>query len=257
MHFPSQVSILNTGLPTMNFPSQAFSFQMPTMNFPGQTMRFPGGGTSLGVFSSIPMTNGMGTVTGVSGGANQHLGSSTLGLTLGMGNIVHGVHPHVSYAAYYAFPGYSFYHHYNGTSAAQRHLQKVITDLDTLSPGFSVGPYHQNVLRNDLMALTTAGRRPSYAVVEHLAGDLAVSLARRGSPAINTHQMAVALRAVVNGGHLPGWETDRAISYSHDLMVQGGMNYADVQAVVSDMHAVVNHARSLRPNYNMNNQAFR
>jgi hypothetical protein len=178
-------------------------------------------------------------------------------MSLGMGSIVHGVHPTISYGHYYNYPGYSSYRNYSGSNQAQRHLQKVINDLNTLQPGFSVGPYHQNVLKNDLMALTISGRRPSYNVVSQLSGDLAVSMARRGSSSIDTHQLAVALRVVVNGGHMPSWETNQAITYSQNVMLHGGLSAPDVQAVTNSMHLVVNQARTAQRSYNYNNQGFR
>ena len=62
---------------------------------------------------------------------------------------------------------------------------------------------------------------------------------------------------VVNGGHMPSWETNQAIAYSHSVMLHGGLNNADAQTVVGDMHAVVNQARTAQRSYNYNNQAFR
>jgi hypothetical protein len=257
MHFPSETSITNTGLPTMNFPSEAFSFQMPTMNFPNNAFHFPASGLSLGAFSSFPTGSGVGQFAATAGQANASLGSSTIGMSLGMGSMVHGVHPTMSYGHYYRYPGYSYYGSYTHTNLAQRHLQKVINDLDALQPGFNVGPIHQNMLRNDLMALTISGRRPSYNAVNQLSGDLAVSMARRGSSAINTHQLALALRVVVNGGHMPAWETNQAVAYSQNVMLHGGLSAPDVQAVSNSMHAVVNQARSMQRSFNFNNQGFR
>jgi hypothetical protein len=257
MHFPSEVSVMNTGLPTMNFPSEAFNFQMPTMNFPNNAFHFPASGLSLGAFSSFPTSASSGQFNATAGHGNANLGSSTIGMTLGMGSIVHGVHPTISYGHYYNYPGYSTYRNYTGSNLAQRHLQRVINDLDALQPGFNVGPYHQNTLKNDLMALTISGRRPSYNMVNQLSGDLAVSMARRGSSTINTHQLAVALRVVLNGGHLPTWETNQAIGYSQNVMLHGGLSAPDVQAVTNSMQAVVNQARSTQRSFNFNNTGFR
>lgn len=231
LHFPSQVSVVNTGLPTLNFPSQASIFPFPTMSGAlGGSMHFPSFVTNLGGAAVVPGTLSRST----------SIPAAMLATPVGVGGMVHGFHTH-----YWGrrIPYYGSYRNYTNSNAAQQHMNRLIADLDALQPGFSTTSYHHNRLQGDIMAVSLNYRRPSSTLVHGLARSLAQGMTRRQSPTIDTAQLAQGLRIVVNGGHLPPAEVNQAIMQSQFLLQQGGFAPADAKAVVAGMHAVVGQAQ--------------
>lgn len=237
IHFPSEVSVLNTGLPTLNFPSQASIFPFPTVSGAvGGGFHFPSFVTSLGAGAIVPGSSAR----------SSSIPTSMLATPLGVGGMTQGLHNH--YFRSGRVPYYGSYRNYTSSNAAQQHMNRLIADLDALQPGFSTTSYHQNRLQGDLMAVSVNYHRPSTTMVHQLARNLAIGMTHRQNPTINTASLAQGLRIVVNGGHLNPTEVNTAIQQSQYLLQEGGFTPAHLKAVVSDMHAVVGQAQLNRGN---------
>lgn len=233
IHFPSEVSVVNTGLPTLNFPSQTSIYPFPTVSgaLGASGAHLPSFVTNLGGGAIVPGTSAR----------TSAIPTSMLATPLGVGGMAQGLHNH--YFRSGRVPYYGSYRNYANSNAAQQHMNRLIADLDALQPGFTTTSYHHNRLQGDLVAVSVNYHRPSSTMVHQLARSLAIGMTHRQSPAINTASLAQGLRIVVNGGHLNPNEVNAAIQQSQYLLLEGGFTPAHAKAVVSDMHAVVGQAR--------------
>ena len=238
IHFPSEVSVVNTGLPTLNFPSQTSIFPFPTVNnasLGAAGASFPSFVTNLGGAAIVPGSSSR----------TSAVPTSMLATPLGVGGMAQGLHNH--YFRSGRVPYYGNYRNYTSSNSAQQHMNRLIADLDALQPGFTTTSTHHNRLQGDLMAVSVNYHRPSSTMVHQLARNLAIGMTHRQSPAMDTASLAQGLRIVVNGGHLNPNEVNTAIQQSQYLLQEGGFSPAHVKAVVSDMHAVVGQAPGYRP----------
>jgi hypothetical protein len=239
--FPSEASIL-TPHSALTFPSEAFSFSPQALTFPSQVTNFHPFATSFGGSTaqypsplSNPTTQAMGS---------PNAATALLGMPVGIGGVYHSVHhnysPHHYYPQYYG----SGYYNTNQITPAQRHFNRLVHDLDMLSPHFQVAESHRIGLKNDLMAVVQGYGRPSSSVVSQLSHNLASAMTRRQSQAINTMQLATGLQVVMNSSHFSKVDVDSVITQSQNYLREGGLNANDIQMVAADMHAVASQARA-------------
>ncbi len=126
----------------------------------------------------------------------------------------------------------------------QRHYAKVVSDLDSLPPHFTLADTHRSMFNNDMMTLAEGANRPSSVVVKGLSDNLAGAMTRRRSLVLNTAALAEGLQIVLNAGRIPKANVDLAIAQTHILMRDAGFSHADLQTISADMHKVANHART-------------
>jgi hypothetical protein len=117
-------------------------------------------------------------------------------------------------------------------------LQRLIADLNALSPGAAVGAANRTTLRNDLWALSQGANRPAHAAVQSLAGDLTTALPGRSRPLLDTVRLAGDLETVVNGPHLPSGTVQHAVNDARSVLRSSGVGAANLQAVVASMQTV-------------------
>jgi hypothetical protein len=238
--FPGEASIL-TPHSALTFPSEAFSFSPQALTFPSQATNFHPFATSFGGSTAQFPSPVIAPTTLAQGSPNA--ATALLGMPVGIGGVYHSVHynyaPHHYYPQYYGSGYYS-----NQITPAQRHFNKLVQDLDMLSPRFQVAESHRIGLKNDLMAVVQGYGRPSTPVVSQLSHNLADAMTRRQSQAINTRALAQGLQVVMNSPHFSKVDVDSAIAMSQNYLREGGLNPNDIQAVAVGMHTVAAHARA-------------
>jgi hypothetical protein len=174
--------------------------------------------------------------------------STLASMPLGVGGVLQTVHP--SYNPTHYYKNYSYYYgssyrNYSHTSTAQRHLQKLMYDLDSIRPNTSISPSHVNTLYHDMMTLASSPK-PSSSVVQNLAVNLAGGMVRRGSQQINTRQLATDLRTVLNGGHVQQNDIYNAMMQSQSILTSGGFQPNDAQTVLGHMQNVAVNSTFVR-----------
>jgi len=263
MHFPSNAITFPNN--AMTFPNNGFNFPSNAMNFPSNAITFPNGSmnfTPNGVsnYGSINSINGWSSNKGANGKTNFAAGSQVqtqaqaraaenmmagmmLGMPMAYGAGYHGGQHHYGHRSnrypHYRNTSYRGTNANQGMSPAERHYQKVVSDLDSLPPRFQVADAHRNTLKGDMAAMIEGNPKPDAPAVQKLAHNLADAMTRRKNLAIDTADLAGDLRVVLNGHHLPKSEVDEAIQRSHAILKDAGIPPADLRTVVADMHAVV------------------
>jgi hypothetical protein len=277
MHFPNNTinfpnNAFNFPNNTINFPNNAFNFPNNTINFPNNAIHFPNNAINFPVYAGgyYGMTNYSPYGMGYYGGGypysphprkgthslNSVSSSSAANATAFMG---YGVGVGSAYAVSH-HPHYGSLHHSRAphyatnrntgrstgstVTPAQRHYNKLVADLDSLSPQFAIADTHRNTLKGDVMAVAEGTHRPDATTVQHLSQHLADAMTRRKSQVINTAMLAGDIRLIVNSGPLPKAQVDQAIAQTQHVLKEGGFRQADIQTVVADMHAVAAKART-------------
>jgi hypothetical protein len=239
--FPSEASIF-TPHSALTFPSEAFSFSPQALTFPSQVTSFRPFATSFGGSTAqipSPLNNSIAQSQG-----SPNAATALLGMPVGVGGVYHSVYHNYSPRHYY--PAYygTGYNNANQVTPAQRHFNKLVHDLDTLSPRYQVAESHRIGLKNDLMAVVQGYGRPSTTMVSQLSHNLANSMTRRQSQAINTQALAEGLQVVMNSSHFNKVQVDSVIAQSQNYLREGGFSANDIQMVASDMHAVAAQGRA-------------
>jgi hypothetical protein len=147
-------------------------------------------------------------------------------------------HGRRSYAGYGYGRRYGYGAQHNMMSVSMRHLQKLVRDLDSITPNRSMTQAHKNVFSRDLIAVVDRGPVPNPSGVQTLANDLVDTMARRKSPTIDTTDLAWALKAVMNSGHLENVHVSEAIAQSQAILGNGGAQQADIKTVTTDLKMI-------------------
>jgi len=276
MHFPN--NNINFPNPALNFPSNNITFPNQNITFPNQNLTFPNQAFHFpnSAFNfpnyNTNFNNGMidyssygnGNYSNASNHSRSKGAKSPSAHPLDIPNTAPMMGFGVGFgAAYAAAP-----HHYRGTThhyrtprqstayrtngqnygstltPAQRHYNKFVNDLDSLPPQFQVLDTHRNILNTDMQGLVEGSDHPTATAVQQLSHNLAGAMTRRKSQVINTAMLANDIRYVMNSGHLPKAEVDRAISQTQNVLKEGGFSPADVRLIVADMHAVAGQVRA-------------
>jgi hypothetical protein len=239
--FPSEASIF-TPHSGLTFPSEAFSFSPQALTFPSQATNFHPFATSFGG-STAQFPSPLNLPTTLAQGS-PNPATALLGMPVGVGGVYHSVYHNSSSRQYYPRYYAGGYGNINQISPVQRHFDKLVHDLDSLSPRYQVAESHRIGLKNDLMAVVQGYGRPSTSVVSQLSHNLANAMTRRQSQAINTRALAEGLQVVMNSSHFNKVDVDSAIAQSQNYLREGGFSPIDIQTVGSDMHAVAGQARA-------------
>jgi hypothetical protein len=133
-----------------------------------------------------------------------------------------------------------YYPWYNNAYARNRllRLQRLIADLNYLSPGATVSSAQRNVFHRDLMAVAQGPARPMSQPVHQLSNGLVTALPQRTRPLLNTRQLAFDLETVMNRSHLPPAQVTQAIGSAEAILKQSGINPTTLQSLVSQMRLV-------------------
>jgi hypothetical protein len=146
-------------------------------------------------------------------------------------------HGHASHSGY----GYRYPVRFHNTASQQARLwrlRKLKADLDAIAPGATVSPARQSTLQHDLMAVAQGSIKPPLPPVQRLAGDLAVAMAGRSRPAVNTTQFTLDLEGVMNASHLNPPVVGEAIQDGLSILQAAGAKPAAVRVVAQDIQAV-------------------
>jgi hypothetical protein len=157
-----------------------------------------------------------------------------------------GVSMYQGYHAHRGYYGGGYGRGYRGNgyrnsglvNGRMRHLAKLVRDLNALTVGHVSNPNEQNILRNDLMAVTQGGFRPPSQAVQQLSGSLVNHLPTRKTPFLNTEQLALDLEVVMNGGRVTPTRVTHAISSAGSLLRTSGVPQGGVQAVTADLKSI-------------------
>ncbi len=118
------------------------------------------------------------------------------------------------------------------------HLSGLVRDLNTLTVGYAASPNDRNILRNDLIRVVQAGRRPPSQAVQQLSSGLISHLPTRRTAFMNTERLALDLEAVMNGSRLPPAKVNQAINSAQSILRSSGVPQAGIQALSADLKAV-------------------
>jgi hypothetical protein len=135
------------------------------------------------------------------------------------------------------------------SSAAARHLQSLKNSLDSIAASPSPSSSQRATLRSRLFGVVENAPSPSSAHVRQLADHLSVALAGRGTT-VDTRQLALHLRGMMNSVHLSPLELDEAMLQSQNALLGAGATpvqvgaYADALRLVAGSQA--NAAQGLR-----------
>jgi hypothetical protein len=143
----------------------------------------------------------------------------------------------------YGYGGYGRRFYGYGANNSQyfvrmRRLARLISALNSLTPGAAVTPMHTNRLNGGLMGVAYGGVRPPFPMVQQLSSDLASVLPRRNVPMMNTSQLARDLEVVMNGSRNNGMQIQYAIGSAQGIMNGSGVNRQGIMTVSSDMQKV-------------------
>jgi hypothetical protein len=175
-----------------------------------------------------------GTATGsTSNSANAAIGTAS-GVHVGRPYY----HGHRYYGGRYYRSNRGYYPRHNMMSAAMRHLQRLIADLDSITPNSHMTQSQKNIFHRDLLAVVDSGPKPNTSNVQVLANDLVDTMSRRKSPMIDTKDLAWSLKAVMNSGHLAAGDVTHAIAQSQSILGNGGAIQADIKTVVNDLKMI-------------------
>jgi hypothetical protein len=129
----------------------------------------------------------------------------------------------------------------NGTAWQQARLwrlRKLKADLDAIAPGATVSQGRRSTLQHDLMAVAQGRVKPPMPPVQQLARDLAVALAGRSRPAVNTTRFTLALEEVMNANQLSPPVLGGAIDGGVSILKAAGVPPHELRVVSQDIQAV-------------------
>jgi hypothetical protein len=193
-------------------------------------------GSGLAPYAGIlPSSILGGTTTG--GYGYQHGYGPGFGLGYGYGNR-YGLGYNHGYRGPYRYGRRNYVTMSSQALNRMRRLQRLIADLDALSPGTAASPLQQTALRNDLQALAPGSYRTNRGSVQNLAGGLATALPQRSRRLLDTARLAGDLEVVVNAAHLPAGQVSRAVGDAHTVLRSSGVGQSHLQGLVLAMRSV-------------------
>jgi hypothetical protein len=125
-------------------------------------------------------------------------------------------------------------------------LNKLKTDLEAIAPRSTPTKEQTTALYQDLLAVVDGSSRPTPAVVQQLAADLASMMSRLGkSGSIDTIKLVQSLKVVMNSAYLSPVNVHAATLASLDVLNTSGIADGDSQAIARDLKAISTEAAAL------------
>jgi hypothetical protein len=181
------------------------------------------------------------------GGVVPHPGAGSYSAGSGYHHYYSGNHYYSGRSAYnhrYYFRPRRYYLYSNRYNSSQKHLAQLIADLDALQPKRVVTQVQKNILKIDLERVVEGGGyHPNASNVQQLANDLTDAMTGRRDPVINTQELALALKAVMNSSRVGPEVVNQAIAESRGLLKGAIANDLHVQNVVGDLRTISGLAR--------------
>ena len=132
------------------------------------------------------------------------------------------------------------------SSPAARHLQRLKTELDGIAARPSPTAAQRSGLRLALSGVVEGAPRPQSAHVRQLADHLTTALAGRGG-SVDTRQLALQLRGMMNSPRLSAPELDQALVDSQGVLLGGGVAPTHVGVISDDLRLLSAGAQGLAP----------
>jgi hypothetical protein len=125
------------------------------------------------------------------------------------------------------------------SSASYRNLAALKRSLDSVASSPTVTPAHTTSLRNALSRVVENSPRPPASHVAKLASDLSTALtSRSGSTNVDTQDLALHLRAMMNVVHMTPVEAEQTLASSQSLLRAAAVPAAHVETVAGDLRYI-------------------
>ena len=132
--------------------------------------------------------------------------------------------------------GHGLYHWpTTANNAAARNLYHLKRTLDGIKISTRPAASHRQALQNALMRVTQQPVLTNVSHVQVLSGHLVDGLSRRGLATVNTQQLALHLRAVMNSPLLSPPELEQTLVESRALLSQASVPEAQLKTITGDL----------------------
>lgn len=132
--------------------------------------------------------------------------------------------------------GHGLYHWpTTANNAAARNLYHLKRTLDGIKISTRPAASHRQALQNALMRVTQQPVLTNVSHVQVLSGHLVDGLSRRGLATVNTQQLALHLRAVMNSPLLSPPELEQTLVESRVLLSQASVPEAQLKTITGDL----------------------
>jgi hypothetical protein len=126
----------------------------------------------------------------------------------------------------------------SATHYTYAHLTSLHTQLNHIANTRSATPTNINNLSTALHHVIWNSPSQNSTAVRQLASDVAVGLASRGNSTVNTRDLALHLRAVMNGPRLYPGELETSLTAERSILGSASVAAPHIDSVVGDSQAI-------------------
>lgn len=130
------------------------------------------------------------------------------------------------------------------TSASYRHLESLKRHLDGIAMKSVPTASQKSGLRGALVNVIENSPHPASSHMQTFANHLADSVASRTNPAIDTRELALQLRVMVNNVHMTPVDLDATLVQHQALMLGSGVPATHVGVLSDDLRYLVNETQT-------------
>jgi len=133
------------------------------------------------------------------------------------------------------------------SSASSRHLLQLERDLRSVGMTGSPGSHHALAIRNDLARVSEYPGANASGRYQGLSNDLVTALSARQSAGVDTRELALHLRALVNGNQLGPEHFGQALAGNRAILERAKVRPPHVRSVQDDLAALAGGNQTATP----------